>query len=72
MSDDDSRKREIEATGRPAPIDREEVEEEDLAEAGGMLDGLNRIGKLFTVEDWLNVLTRSPSSVEESKKDKNK
>ena len=46
------------------------VEEEYPEKVGGLFGGLSQIGKLFTVEDWLSLLTRSRSSIEETRKEK--
>ena len=45
------------------------VEEEYPEKVGGLFGGLSQIGKLFTIDDWLNILTRSRSSLENAQKD---
>ena len=46
------------------------VEEEYPEKVSGLFGGLSQIGKLFTVEDWLRLLTRFRSSFEETGKEK--
>ena len=46
------------------------VEEEYPGREGELFGGLIRIGKLLTLEDWLNILTRSRSSHEKAWKEK--
>jgi len=53
-----------------APSLLDVVEEEYPEKVSGLFDGLSRIGDLFTIEDWLNILTRSRSSIENARKDK--
>jgi len=43
------------------------VEEAYPGKVGGLFGGLSRIGRLFTVEDWLNILIRSRSSFEQAR-----
>ena len=67
MTEADSRKPE------DAPSTRSllDVVEEDFPEkVGGLFGGLNKIGRLFTFEDWLKILTRSRSSFESSRTEK--
>ena len=67
MKDADRRKQE-EATDPKSLLDV--VEEEFPDKVGGLFGGLSRIGQMFTVEDWLKILTRSRSNYEESWKRK--
>ena len=69
MSEDDRRKRE-EMSGTVTLPDG--VEEAGTEEAERLFGGLRRIGRLFTFEDWLNVLLRSRSSFEQSRDDNRK
>ena len=46
------------------------VEEVYPEKVGGLFGGLSQIGQLFTVEDWLVILTRSRSSIEDTWKGK--
>ena len=48
------------------------VGEEYPDKVGGLFGGLSQLGKLFTMEDWINILTRSRSSYEEAWKEKNR
>ena len=48
-----------------------DVVEEDYPEkVGGLFGGLSNIGRLFTIEDWLIILTRSRSSIESARNEK--
>ena len=67
MSDPDWRRQEKEPETKSL---LDVVEEEYPEKVGGLFGGLSQIGKLFTVEDWLSLLTRSRSSFEETRKDK--
>ena len=46
------------------------VEEEYPEKVRGLFGGLSQFGKLFTVEDWLKVLSRSRASFEDVWRDK--
>lgn len=46
------------------------VEEGYPERVAGVFGGLSQIGKLFTFEDWLIILTRSRSSFENARNDK--
>jgi len=67
MSEEDKRKQD-DIPNTPSLLDV--VEEEYPEKVGGLFGGLSQIGKLFTVEDWLNILTRSRASLEEARKEK--
>ena len=45
------------------------VEEDYPGKVWGLFGGLRQIGKLFTVEDWLTILSRSRASFEDARKD---
>ncbi|MCL2121475.1 MAG: hypothetical protein FWH28_04415 [Clostridiales bacterium] len=67
MSEEDRRKQEaIADTSSLLDV----VEEEFPEKVRGLFGGLSQIGKLLTVEDWLKILTRSRSSLEDAWKDK--
>ncbi|MDR1192936.1 MAG: hypothetical protein LBK98_02020 [Peptococcaceae bacterium] len=46
------------------------VEGEYPERVGGLFGGLSQIGKLFTAEDWISILTRSRSAFERGWRDK--
>ena len=67
MTEADSRKQE----DVPSTKSLLDVVEEDYPEkVGGLFGGLSKIGRLFTFEDWLIILTRSRSSFENSLNEK--
>ena len=69
MTEADRRKQETNADPKTL---LDVVEEEDPEKVGGLFGGLSQLGKLFTAEDWINILTRSRSSYEEAWKEKNR
>ncbi|MCL2166702.1 MAG: hypothetical protein FWH49_05370 [Clostridiales bacterium] len=67
MSEEDRRKQDvIQDTSSLLDV----VEEEFPEKVRGLFGGLSQIGNLLTVEDWLKILTRSRSSLEDAWKDK--
>ena len=75
MSESDSNKKEDSMNGysKPDALDSdsklEEAGEEDQDRTGGLFGTWQGIGKLFTVEDWLTILTRSRSLFDDPKKE---
>ena len=67
MSEDDRRKQDG-MTDTASLLDV--VEEEYPEKVEGLFGGLGQISKLFTVEDWLKILARSRSSIENAWKGK--
>lgn len=67
MSDEDSRKRKDEQEPRSQP---DMANEAYPKRQEGVMRGLSRMGNLFTLDDWLNVLTRSRSSFEDTRRAK--
>ena len=67
MGESDRRKQD-EAADTASLLDVVEVDYPE--KVGGLFGGLSRIGSLFSIEDWLNILTRSRSSFEKAWKEK--